>query len=310
MKKKNLLVWAATIVAAIFMCSYVTGPATHGWDCTGGETGLGNGAGCSTGSGCHSTTAATGIIVALELDSAGVPVTTYKGGQAYTVKITGTNTTVNNLPRFGFQVIAIKGATSEVTPVNEGTFQQTGLPTGVHYQTPVNASYIVADVIEHDEALSPDSGTGTTGTVYQESFGWTAPAAGTGTVSFWGALNAVNNNGSADAGDLWNTTHIVITEDTTSGTVNSIAPLSANLEVKVYPNPATDAVQIELDNAATGSYNLNIFDLEGRSICSRMLQVSGNLSTTTLNTTGWSAGIYFVSLSKDGMEKVVKIVKR
>jgi type IX secretion system substrate protein len=310
MKRTNIILIGALLIGTFILSSYREGPATHGWDCTGGETGLGNAAGCAISGGCHGSAANTGIVVTLELDSAGVPVTSYKGGMAYTITIKGTNTTASSLPKYGFQLIAIQGATAEVTPVNEGTFQQTGLPAGVHYQTPVNATYLVANVIEHTTPLSPDSGTGGNGTIYKESIGWTAPVAGTGTVSFWGALNAVNDNGSADGGDLWNTQHLVITEDTVVHTVNSVADLNANLTVDIFPNPSTDFVQLEISNASWGSYGLYVYDSEGRLVLNRSLDVAGDLSKTSINTTGWSSGIYIVKVSNGGMEKVVKIVKR
>src|ERR1700722_18150760 len=94
----------------IAISGYKEGPANYqGWECTGAETGLGNPTGCYGGSGCHSSSATAGIAVVLELDSTGgVPTTHYTGGLTYTVKITGTNNTGNNLPKYGFQKACIK----------------------------------------------------------------------------------------------------------------------------------------------------------------------------------------------------------
>jgi hypothetical protein len=309
MRKTSFIVYAVLIAVITFMCSYRQGAATHGWDCTGGETGLSNQAGCSSGGGCHSNSATPGIVVMLQLDSAGIPVTTYKAGLTYTVTIKGVNTTSSILPKYGFQVAAFKGASAQVTPVNEGTFQQTGLPANVHYQAPVNLTYTVANIVEQGLPLSPDSGTGGTGTIYKQSFTWTAPATGTGTVSFWAALNAVNNNGTNDNGDLWNIQTLVVAEDT-AATVNAIEQISANPEVTVYPNPVADVVHLEVNNANPGPYNLEVFDSEGRKLTGQMIDVTGIFSATTLSTINWSSGIYFVKLSRDGTKKVVKIIKR
>ena len=92
----------------------------------------------------------------------------YRGGLTYTVKITGTNTTTNTDAYFGFQLSAITGSTPAVTPVNAGTWQQTNLPTGVQY-TPALTHYHLANIIEHNTALSASSGSGAAGTVYTES---------------------------------------------------------------------------------------------------------------------------------------------
>jgi len=308
MKRNSILVLAALVISTFFLSSYRMGAASQGWDCTGAETGLSNPAGCSNG-GCHGNINA-GITVVLELDSAGgIPVTKYKGGQTYTFKITGTNTTANSLPKFGFQVAAILDSVAQVTPVNAGAFQQTGLPTGVHFSAPI-ATYYVTNIVEQGTPLSPKSGTGGTGTVYQESFTWTAPATGTGTVSFWGVLNAVNFDGSASSADHWNTARLVVTEDTTTVHVSAINELNGNLEANVYPNPVTDEVQLELTNATLGLYNLNIFDTQGRVVLGQTVEVNGGFSKTTLNTSNWASGIYLVKLSNDAGQKVMKIVKR
>ena len=310
MKAKNILIIGTLLISTFILCSYREGPATQGWDCTGGELGLGNAAGCGISGGCHSHSATAGIVVTLELDSAGVPVTTYKAGLSYTVKIKGVNNTASVLPKFGFQTIAIKGAVADSTPVNIGTFQQTGLPAGVHYQTPVSAQYIVANVIEQTTPLSPDSGTGGRGTIYAESFGWTAPVTGTGTVSLWGVLNAVNFNGSADGADLWNVQHLVITEDTTATTVNSITDVNGTLTLNIFPNPASDFAQLEIANATSGSYHLNVYDSEGRQVIKHELEVTGDLYKTEINTADWTSGIYFVKISNDETVKVLKMVKK
>ena len=305
---RNLLILAVMAASSFFLCSYQGGAATvGGWDCTGAESGLQNPTGCSNG-GCHGNTATTGITVTLEIDSAGAPVTAYKAGLTYTIKLTGTNTTSANLPKFGFQVASIAGSAAQVTPTNAGTFQQTGLPAGVQI-APVVPSYYVCNIIEHSTPLSPSSGTGGNGTVYSTSFTWTAPVQGTGTVSFWAALNAVNHDGSASSADKWNVKHVVLQEDTVT-TVTSIDEPAGNMTISVYPNPSTDAVQIDLYNAMHGAYNMSVFDVDGNAVLSRIVEVSDNFSKTTLNTTGWSAGIYFVQIVNDGLQKVVKIVKR
>jgi hypothetical protein len=190
-----------------------------------------------------------------------------------------------------------------------GTFQQTGLPANVHYQAPVNLTYTVANIVEQGNTISADSGSGGTGTIYKESFTWTAPVAGTGTVSFWGALNAVDNNGTNDAGDKWNTQTLIVTEDTAT-VVNSINELNGNLQLNIYPNPSADLIQLEMNNAAAGKYSLSVFDAEGRIVSNQIIEVTGNFSKTAINSTNWSAGIYYVSLLKDGVEKVVRVVKR
>lgn len=211
MKKRNVTFFLALGISYLAFVSYKTGPANNGYDCTGAETGLGNPTGCA-GASCHGTTATTGITLAVEVDTVGgTPVTQYKPGITYTIKITGTNTTANTLPKYGFQATVIKGSVAATTPVNAGTLQQTGLPAGVAYRSASPGNY-VCNIVEHSSPLNPTTGTGGNGTTYVQSFTWTAPAAGTGTVSVWAVLNAVNNDLNNSTADKWNTNHTTLTE--------------------------------------------------------------------------------------------------
>ncbi|MBS1586169.1 MAG: T9SS type A sorting domain-containing protein [Bacteroidetes bacterium] len=211
MKKRNVTFFLALGISYLAFVSYKTGPANNGYDCTGAETGLGNPTGCA-GAGCHGNTATTGITLAVEVDTVGgTPVTQYKPGVTYTIKISGTNTTANILPKYGFQAAVIKGSAAVQTPVNAGTLQQAGLPAGVAYRSASPGNY-VCNIVEHSSPLNPTTGTGGNGTTYVQSFTWTAPAAGTGTVSVWAVLNAVNNDLTNSSADKWNTNHISLTE--------------------------------------------------------------------------------------------------
>lgn len=288
---------------SFIISSYREGPAqSHGWDCTGAETDQNNPRGCTTGSGCHSAAPTAGIAVALQLDSAGVPVNGYKGGQTYTIKIKGVNNTTSTLPAFGFQITCIKGSVAQSTPSNAGTFGTA--PASTHIAAP--ATYYVLDVFEHGTALSPDSGTGATRTVYTDSISWTAPAAGTGTISFWGALNAVNDNGNADAGDLWDTTRLVLAEDTS--VTSAIASVEQAGEVKVFPNPVTDQLNLQWQNGGSGTCLINVFDLEGNRIVSSETVVPAGLQS--IPASGWVPGIYVVQVEQVGVNRVFRVVKQ
>jgi hypothetical protein len=262
MKKLTLITVVSLATVGYFVTTgYKEGPAAFGtYDCTGAETGLANPTGCTAGSGCHAPKATATITVALELDSAGIPVTHYVGGMSYKVKITGTNNTTSNLPKFGFQIGSIKGAVPQVTPTNEGTWPSP-YNAGTRYVAPSPGNYVVG-VVEHDNKLAPTTGTGNTGTTYVESINWKAPTAGTGTVSFWAALNAVDNNDTADKGDLWDTAHMVITEEVIPAGINEV---TANNGIKVYPNPCISQATFSLSTEATNA-SLSIFDITGKEL--------------------------------------------
>ncbi len=300
--KKILLFTAITGIGFLILSSYRSGPANNGYDCTGAETGLSNPTGC--GGGCHGLSATAGINVSVELDSAGVPVTNYIADSTYTIKIKGINTTANNLPKFGFQVGAIKGSSAVTTPVNAGTLQSTGLHAGVRYKANSAGNYVV-NLVEQSTQLSPASGTGGTGTVYADSFTWVAPVAGTGTVSIWGVMNAVNNNGNNDAGDKWNLSHIVINEEVDKTLLNTI---SNSFSALAYPNPFAGSLTLSFDNAPAGNYDIHVYSIDGKLIASQIKDLAGN-NQLSFNSGNWAPGLYHVVIKNEGKFQLIPVLK-
>jgi hypothetical protein len=307
MKKTTIAYLLAAVSCYIMISSYNAGPGTNGWDCTGAETGLGNPAGC-TGGGCHAASATTGISVAIELDSVGgVPTTHYKGGMSYKVKLSGTNNTANLLPNFGFQMGSIKGSVAVTTPTNAGTWTSP-YPTNTHYSAPQAGNFVVG-VVEQTTRLAPTSGTGGSGTTYVETFNWTAPATGTGAISFWAALNAVNNSGTADAGDLWNTNHVVISEWPNN---TSAASVEQNLfNMNIFPNPASDYAVIDYTLEESADVKADIFDVSGKKVSELLCEkqnVGEHHQRIDLAAMNLKRGVYFVILKAGNNASARKLV--
>jgi len=302
MKKKIVLFTAIAGMGYLIFSSHAAGPAKAGYDCTGAEAGgtgsYANPTGCSAGSGCHSTSATSSITATLELDSAGIATTHYKGGTTYTIKLTGNNASGNTLPRYGFQITCMKGTTTAATVSSAGTFATTGLPASTHIVPP--GTYTQLTVAEHDAPIAQ------TGTSFTETFTWTAPVSGTGNISFWGAANFVNFNGSADPGDIWNTTSIDISE---WPTVNAVAIVNNNSKIKAFPNPVTNILNLQLTDAQAGTYNVQAFDITGNCASNENIEINGINQVANLNTSNWAPGVYQVIVTKEGKSMTTSIVK-
>lgn len=93
------------------------------------------------------------------------------------------------------------------------------------------------------------------------AFDWTAPSTNIGNVTFYFAANASNNNGQ-DSGDHIYTGSQVVTPNTTT----TILELPGQANVKVFPNPVADVVNVShvLDDAAT--VEVTLCDLQGRAV--------------------------------------------
>lgn len=159
----------------VSLSSNSTGPGMAG---TGDRTT----AGCG-GSGCHSmapsgTFTISGVVL---MDAAGTTtVSSYTPGGSYRILI-GAGLTI--LPNFGFQVKATTAAGNTA-----GTMMA---PVGTH-----TVSAGGDTLCEHSMALNAVTG------IDSISVPWIAPAAGTGTVTLRGVLNAVDGTGST-SGDMY-----------------------------------------------------------------------------------------------------------
>ncbi len=274
MKKGILLAVVAGMAALVTLTSNSTGPGSNRTGSKGGAVSCGT---------CHGSSATSGINVAFVLDSAGTTVNRYKAGMSYTLKMIGTNTTTFNLPKYGMQLSMVSGSGS--TAVNAGTFS--GLPAGVASHTTSSIS-----ILEHNTRLSPATGTGSTGTTCEVAVTWTAPSAGTGTVTAWGIVNAVNTSPSSDdAGDKWNGAHTSFTELVNTTDV----PAVAVGVVKFYPNPVRDVLYIDGYSGC-----VDLCDIYGRKVASGI----GEISTANL-----PSGFYYASYIENGTKQVSMIVK-
>ena len=183
--KKNFLLFAFIGSITAMMYAYQGGAANQGGiDCTNAS---GAGSGCG-GGGCHNSGTDS---VKVELDSAGVPVTSYHPGMSYTVKISGKNNSTTTLTYYGFQLAVVNASgagTSGATDV--GTW---GSTTGSVQKTTPATSGLPITIVEQSNRINATSGGGAQNSTYINSTPWTAPAAGTGSVKIYGVLNELRS---------------------------------------------------------------------------------------------------------------------
>lgn len=75
-------------------------------------------------------------------------------------------------------------------------------------------------------------------------------------------------------------------------------------EVSLYPNPATQEINIEWSNT-TKEYKVEIYNLTGQKLKTTQLQNKGKI-----NVSSFAVGTYFMKLTADGKTSVVKFIKK
>lgn len=260
-------IYTLMVMAFVSMAIITINPQTGHSTSTGAPAGN-TGAGETTcaQAGCHGGTAGT-VANAITSD---VPAGGYVSGTTYNITVTSTET---GRPRFGFQARASAG-----TLVASSTTQLVG---GGAYVTHRSAS-----------TAGTDSKSWT--------FTWTAPAVGTGDVTFNAAVMAANGNGSADPGDLVKTSSLVISE-AASNSVKSFDAAGMN----IYPVPFTNTLTIDKGTQNFERADVKVFTLDGKMVFNTVM--TGD--NYTLNTESLAKGIYVVSVNTGSTTVVQKVAK-
>jgi hypothetical protein len=284
MKRKLLLFPLCAAMGGLMLSSNASGPYNVSRE---NRTGAGGTTASCAGGSCHgANSAATNVTISVT-DAGDNPVTSYTPGTTYTVHVKGTNS--GSLFRFGFQSTAV---------LVSNTNTQAGAFTGsadISVRTGVSPN-----IVEHNKRLT-GTVSGSTGSM-EAVYNWTAPAAGRGAVRFYATLNAVNADNTT-TGDAPNTaTPIDLAE---AGGTN--VPGVSTTTLKLYPNPATSSIRLELPDAVQqGTYQIR--DIRGSIVSRGDLQISQGGAKLGLE--ALAAGAYFVQVQAAGGTMVAPFVKQ
>jgi hypothetical protein len=136
------------------------------------------------------------------------------------------------------------------------------------------------------------------------SFSWTAPATGSGIVTFYTSGMAADNDGST-SGDKTYTSSLAVPENTVG-----ISEVSANSNFAIYPNPVKEKLNVNYSVASDSKVQVNVYSLDGKKVASlgEKNQSAGSYSEQFNVKNILTKGIYVVELKindKSSLEKIV-----
>lgn len=273
MKKKFTLALTAMLMAGMAYDYSHNSAHTFSNGAPAGQTGSpGDGSNCSTS--CHTGgPSQTNEMVAISSD---VPGSGWVAGTTYTFTVTVTNA---GGTEFGFQVSPQD---------NSGNLIGTLIASGAG--TAFSAGGM--DYITHAPGGTTGGGTKTW------TFEWTAPTAGTGNVTFYGAFNFSDNTGSQFNDVIVTETHVV----PESSVGISEADLAA---ISVYPNPVIDEIHVAATDVDE-EIMITLFSMDGKKVIEETHEggnVAIDVASRSLNT-----GVYFLHLEVDGKSTIKKML--
>ncbi len=270
MKSKFLLSFLAICATALLFWSNSGGAAAGG---NGNRTGSPGSSGNCTS--CHSGGSFAPITTIDITNSQGSSVTSVMGDSTYTISVS-VSASSGTPSGYGFQAIIVDDSTNNAV----GTLSTSG---------GVRTSSTAQGQVAEQNATSA-SGTFT--------FSWTAPSTGSGNFTIYAYGNAVNGNsggtGDAAAGDSYN---LLFTPSVISSIAN--ANLREQLEVKLFPNPVVNQLNIAIDAAEDAAYQLSIVAANGQQLRQEQIQAPQGGHQLELDVTDLPVGAYRLLLQDE-----------
>ena len=86
---------------------------------------------------------------------------------------------------------------------------------------------------------------------------------------------------------------------------NAVNPMTA---VRVYPNPATDVLNIEVNACQTSEMNISVYNLMGQKVMESNTTINAGINCPSINTAELNSGIYFVTVKAKGFDQTMKFI--
>lgn len=208
--------------------------------------------------------------------STNIPVTGYIPGTTYTITLDVTKAGIN---KFGFQL------TSE---------NSSGIKKGAFIITNASQTKMIQSEVTHT-----GNGTGATNNQKVWSVDWTAPAAGTGTIFFFSAINAANGDGGVN-GDQIILSSTSISEDLSASINNE----SLNNFISVFPTVASEVVNV---TSSSKIQQIRVYDTTGKLFLNIDNQ---NNASAQIDVSSLQSGVYLATIKTSTQIRTLKFIKR
>ncbi len=238
---------------------------------------------------CHATSSAIQVLLDIEVrDNSGNPVSEYMPGQTYEVQVTLHSLGQATPAGYGFQMLCLKAPHGQ---------------PGENWQSFSNPAENVRIAIasSNGRQYAEHKGPSATNEFVVE---WTAPAAGTGTITFYACGNGVNLNNNS-GGDNAACNFMELDE----GGILSVEILEEPISMSIFPNPVGDFLHIKIDSGESGVYDWRIFNLEGRLVKSGRFELSNSEKRKSMDVGDLASGYYFFRLGNGENVASRKLVK-
>jgi len=109
------------------------------------------------------------------------------------------------------------------------------------------------------------------------------------------------------------TMRLTVTDVSGASTTKNVIVIVANPDaqsLKVYPNPATTNVNVQLNSKLTGKTLLRLYSMSGVIVYSEEFQKNSDVVTKTINVSGLTSGTYVMTIATDNAPVITKKIQK
>ena len=77
---------------------------------------------------------------------------------------------------------------------------------------------------------------------------------------------------------------------------------------RVYPNPVTDVLNIEVNASQASEMSINVYNIMGQNVMSKNVNINTGINHPSISTSELTSGIYFVTVKANGFENTMKFI--
>ena len=85
----------------------------------------------------------------------------------------------------------------------------------------------------------------------------------------------------------------------------AINPMTAT---RVYPNPATDVLNIEVNASQASEMSISVFNIMGQNVMNQTVSINTGINTRPVSISELNSGVYFVTVKANGFENTMKFI--
>ena len=93
--------------------------------------------------------------------------------------------------------------------------------------------------------------------------------------------------------------------DVNVGERPAVNPVTAT---RVYPNPATDMINIEVNASQASEMSISVFNIMGQNVMNQNVSINTGINTRPVSISDLNSGIYFVTVKANGFENTMKFI--